>query len=644
MLRLSCARPRPALTGSLAAVAIALLLWPCLAHSRSAGAPLPQPGPGGTRGPSALIFSGDGKTLYVAEQDEGLVAALDADSGKTLAAVPSGGKEPTGLALSADGKTLAVANSFSGTLGLIDTEKRVLRATVPIPGGPWGVVITGGEAFVSVSELNQVAVVDLAAAKVTARIALGVKPRVASSHPGPSTDAKFIERVPLIGNPDERALIQRPTNLPYGARPRALALTPDGATLLCANMSGASLSVIDIANRREQVCVPLPCVNLRGVAVSPDGRMAYVTGQQPHNEIPTQRPERMWDNGVCFVLLAGEKSNFQLMLHLDGYVTQGAADPFGVVATTERGPMLLTLSGTHEVAFAPTYWEEVPLPLDAEHGYRRIPVGANPRALALRPGMRREVWVANFQGNTLSVLPLDSEATAGRGVDLDAPSKPDLRLRGRFLFTSAHLTRGGRFTCNTCHPDGNTDGLSWDFAHVRDGIGARNSRNLRGSVLLTSPYRWVPRENDFEEFVNNEIEGLLRTRRLPHSELHGFWEMANDLPLPPNPYRKPDGSFTPAALRGRGLYTGKAGCASCHGGEQYGGTGKSAWIGTTPKGLALDIPHLTGVYDSAPYLHDGRAVTLEAIFTRQNASHLHGKAHLLKPAEFADLIEFVREL
>src|SRR5207253_2460735 len=254
---------------------------------------------------------------------------------------------------------------------------------------------------------------------------------------------------------------------------------------------------------------------------------AYVTGQQPHNEIPTQRPERMWDNLVCFVLLAGATSNFQLTLPLDGYVTQGAADPFGVVATGGHGPMVVAFSGTHEVAFAPTYWEEVPLPLDADHGYRRIPVGANPRCLALRPGAHREVWVANFLGNSLSVVPLGPEAPATRVVELNPPSKPDIRLHGRFLFTSAHLTRGGRFTCNTYHPDGNTDGLSWDFAHVRDGIGARNSRNLRGSLLFTSPYRWVPRENDFEEFVNNEIVGLLRTRRLPHSEIHGFWEMVN---------------------------------------------------------------------------------------------------------------------
>src|SRR5438128_367301 len=137
MRRFSCARPSPPLTGSLVLSALALLIWPCLAQSGSAG--LPRLGPGGTRGPSALAFSADGKTLYVAEQDEGAIAVLDPGSGKLLASIPSGGKEPTALALSADGKTLAVTNSFSGSLGILDTEKRSLRAGMPIPGGPWGV-------------------------------------------------------------------------------------------------------------------------------------------------------------------------------------------------------------------------------------------------------------------------------------------------------------------------------------------------------------------------------------------------------------------------------------------------------------------------------------------------------------------------
>ena len=59
----------------------------------------------------------------------------------------------------------------------------------------------------------------------------------------------------------------------------------------------------------------------------------------------------------------------------------------------------------------------------------------------------------------------------------------------------------------------------------------------------------------------------------------------------------------------------------------------------TEKTVKLDIPHLNGAYDSAPYLHDGRAPTLEDIFTRHNPTHQHGKAHLLTPEQLNDLVE-----
>jgi cytochrome c peroxidase len=58
----------------------------------------------------------------------------------------------------------------------------------------------------------------------------------------------------------------------------------------------------------------------------------------------------------------------------------------------------------------------------------------------------------------------------------------------------------------------------------------------------------------------------------------------------------------------------------------------------------LDVPHLAGVYDTDPYLHDGRAKTLEEIFGKHNPQGLHGKAHELTPEELKDLIQYVREL
>jgi YVTN family beta-propeller protein len=547
---------------------------------------LPRPAATGTRGPSALAFSRDGKQVYVTEQETATVAVLDSVTGKTLAHIPSGGKEPTGIALATDNNTLLVANSFAGTLGILDLDKRMLRATISIPGSPCAVVSGAGRAFVAVAAMDVVAVVDPTTAKVVARI-------------------------------------------PVGRRPRALAMTPDGTALLCANMAGGDLSLIDVREGKETVRVPLGAINLRGITVSLDGSHAYVTGQQPHNDLPTDRPEAIWSNVLCVVRLKG-KAHLETTVPLDT-VDAGAADPYGVVVQGDTA--FVSLGGVHSLI-------SVNLATESPTVARRTTVGANPRAVAIGPG--GALWVANYLGNSLTVR-LEN-AAAERTFPLDPPGRSSLRLQGQYLFSSAHLTKGRRFTCNTCHPDGNTDGLAWKFAHVHDSLNPRNSRNLRGGLLLTGPYGWSGRDADYEEFVSDEIQHLMGGPKLPHSELHSLWEFVNDFDMPPNPFRNADDSFTPSAVRGRALFADEAGCSKCHAGAQYGGAGKKEWIGTSATGVKLDVPHLVGVYDSAPYLHEAQAPTLESIFTQHDPNHLHGKAHLLTPNQRQDLIEFVREL
>jgi len=114
--------------------------------------------------------------------------------------------------------------------------------------------------------------------------------------------------------------------------------------------------------------------------------------------------------------------------------------------------------------------------------------------------------------------------------------------------------------------------------------------------------------------------------------------------LPPNPYRNSDGSLTEAARKGKEIFAGAGGCVTCHKGLQSGGTKQREWIGTTSADVKLDVPHLQGVYNSAPYLHDGSAATLEEVFQKRNSVGKHGKASLLSPQQLRDLLEYVREL
>ena len=57
---------------------------------------------------------------------------------------------------------------------------------------------------------------------------------------------------------------------------------------------------------------------------------------------------------------------------------------------------------------------------------------------------------------------------------------------------------------------------------------------------------------------------------------------------------------------------------------------------------AFDTPALRGLWDSAPYLHDGRAATLEEL-VEKNHDRMGHTDHL-EPADRAALVAFLRTL
>jgi CxxC motif-containing protein (DUF1111 family) len=91
-----------------------------------------------------------------------------------------------------------------------------------------------------------------------------------------------------------------------------------------------------------------------------------------------------------------------------------------------------------------------------------------------------------------------------------------------------------------------------------------------------------------------------------------------------SPFRNPDGSFSKDALAGRKLFE-SAGCVPCHSGPDLTDSPQNVLhdVGTLlpSSGMRLggpltgiDTPTLKGLWQSAPYLHDGRAATLQDVF------------------------------
>lgn len=570
------------------AVLAAVLLGPAVL----AGPPAPavRPATEGNRAPLQLRFSPDGKRLFVLESAEGTVAVLDPALPRVVARWKTGGERPTGMNVSADGRLLAVANSGSDTAVLLETGSGAVLKSFPLRGSPADAVLTTDSSVlcVSLTQKDEVALVEVSSGKIQAVV-------------------------------------------PVGFHPRALALSPSGQ-LACANTTSGDVSLIDVRAGREFRRARTPAVNLRGLAYGPNGRLLYVAGQRAQNERPTESAQGIWSNQVFAISPNGRVVD---NIWLDIFAPD-AADPDGLALSADGTRAYVACAGGNTVQSLQLGGEGYDPKIAAS-------VGAVPRALALSPD-GKQLWAANSLGNDLAVLDAATMQPLRR-VGLGPASKVDPHLQGEYLFRTAVIAKGGQFSCNSCHTEGGADGISWKFVHVPDGLAKelRNVRDLRGPLRETAPFRWTGHTADLRDFVREEVHGLFEGPNLSAEQVEALCGYISSLAPPPNPNRAEDGSFTATARRGQQLFDGKAGCAVCHAGPYRGGT-RRAWIGTTPEGLDLDVPHLVGVYDSAPYLHDGRAATLEEIFAKHDTSRRHGNVGALTAAEQADLFGYLREL
>jgi len=108
--------------------------------------------------------------------------------------------------------------------------------------------------------------------------------------------------------------------------------------------------------------------------------------------------------------------------------------------------------------------------------------------------------------------------------------------------------------------------------------------------------------------------------------------------------------------RGRTIFNrADVGCNSCHPAPLYTDSALSAspfilhdvGTGDNPDervGPAFDTPSLRGIWNTAPYLHDGSAATLRDVMISRNPNDRHGRTSQLSEAELQDLIAFLLSL
>jgi Cytochrome c peroxidase len=87
-------------------------------------------------------------------------------------------------------------------------------------------------------------------------------------------------------------------------------------------------------------------------------------------------------------------------------------------------------------------------------------------------------------------------------------------------------------------------------------------------------------------------------------------------------------------------------CITCHTPPYYTNL-KMAYVKTlavTDDSMLFDTPHLNNIYASPPYLHDGRAATLEEIWTKYGTEDRHGRINDMTKNQLNDLVDYLKSL
>jgi YVTN family beta-propeller protein len=303
--------------------------------------------------------------------------------------------------------------------------------------------------------------------------------------------------------------------------------------------------------------------------------------------------------------------------------------------------------------------------LDTRRLAAHIEVGDNPRGIVLSPD-GRTAYVNNTLAGTISVIDT-AIYTITDTIDITDIPLPPLLLQGKRLFHSSDDTRISQaqwIACNTCHFEGEHDGRTWTFGWS----GPRNTTSLLGMVA-TYPLRWsgewdesadsefVVRKENFgsgllEEEVYCSLNPVDCINHPPNqgrsADLDALAAFIDSLQMPLSPGHNNNEPLTASEQRGKIIFENPAlGCVTCHPAPLY--TDKQLHdVGTTTDdekiGPAYDTPTLNGLYNSAPYFHDGSAATLHEALTFPSPESEHDLSALLTEGELDDLIAYLLAL
>ncbi len=581
--------------------------------------------------PAYMCLDSERQILYTGLSTAKKIAVVNAKTRKLLKYIDIP-FNPAGMAISKDGNTLIVADKKpNGHVYFLSTKNKGRMKSVKVGHSPDALVISpdGELLFVANRFSNTVSVIRLIKGKVIKTIPLERDPKaIAISHDG--SIVAVANNIPLATSNEQHISA------------KITLIDRNSLKILCnIKLAGGSQSI-------------------EGLAFSKDGKYLYASHILSRNHLPTTQLKNGWMNTNAVSIVDVEKKEYFTTVLLDSY-NRGAANPRGMDISDNGKHLYIALSGVHELCvinlpamhkkltdtknniFNNTYvssFDEIPGDLRFLYEFkRRIPLkGKSPRHVMVFGNL---VFVSSYFSTGIDCVLNPDKPNGHETISLGSQPEMSLERKGELLFCDATSCFQQWQSCLSCHPDGRTDGLNWDL--LNDGSGnPKNNKSLL-NAHATPPVMITGIRESAELAVRAGIK-YIQFAICRESDAQAIDAYLKNMKAVPSPYLD-DGRLSKNAKKGKQLFK-KAGCLACHSGKHFtNGKSYDVGMGIVPHlNEKFDTPSLIEVWRTAPYLYDGRAKTIEDVFTKFNKNNEHGKTNKLTHTELNNLIEYVLSL
>ncbi|MDZ4401106.1 Ig-like domain-containing protein [Prosthecobacter sp.] len=607
------------------------------------------------------VRSGANARLWVVNPDQDKVTVFDAVT-RARSGIITTGKGPRSIAIAPDGRAWVV-NSESGSITIIGTNLAVAQ-TVPLARGsrPYAIVFdpAGTNAYVSLQDTGRVVKINPATpTQIAATATVGSDVRHLSiSADGTKVFAtRFI--TPRLPGEETAHVITQQGSMKFGGQV---------VVITAASMSVAKTIILEHSNDEDSSITGRGIPNYLGPAVlSPDGISAWVPSKKDNIKRGMLRDGRPLTHDSTVRSIT---SRIDLTTEAEDFAARIDFNDAGIASTAayERTGMYLftALEGSREVAVVDAWGKRELL---------RFTAGRAPQGVITSPD-GRTLYVHNFMDRTVTVHDVSAvlngaETAPTLTATLNCITTEKLTaavLKGKQFFYDSRDPRIALqqyVSCATCHNDGGQDGRVWDFTGFGEGL--RNNISLKGHGTH-GPVHWTGNFDEIQDF-----EGQMRgfagglglmsdanfhagTRSQPlgdpkaglSADLDALAAYVTSLTTNgSSPSRNSNGTLTADAVAGQQIFRAQN-CAACHSGTRFTnsalhvlrdvGTIKPSSgrrLNTTLPGF--DVPTLRGLWNTAPYLHDGSAATLaDAVRAHQGV--------LLTDAQLSQVVSFLSQI